>query len=152
MMRNLPLFTLLVATLIGCAHAEFQTPQQFAELEQHGTYEQRATTAQGVVVAVREIDLDHPLSMSFLCDAISERLTRGQGYAPLTQRDVRAKSGHSGKLLTFGRDQNGRTFDYWVAIFPTKDRLVLMEMGGRREHFDKQKPALERALAGLTVR
>jgi hypothetical protein len=135
----------------ACAHARFDTPREFAELDEHSDYTQRTTSAHGVVMAVREVDAPRDTSLSFWSEAITQRMTGGSGYALLSTRDLRARSGEKGQLLAFGHDQNGQTFDYWVAIFPLKKRVVLVELGGRRERFAAVEPELTRALASLTL-
>jgi hypothetical protein len=144
-------FLCLCLTLFGCAHAQFDTPHEFAKLDEKSSYAQRVTSARGIVIAVREIDAPEDTSIAFWSEAISLRLNSGQGYALLGEQDVKAKSGQAGKLMRFGHDQNGHTFDYWVAVFPQKKRVVLVEAGGRRDHFEKAKPEVEKALASLTL-
>ena len=141
----------LCVVLFGCAHAQFDTPREFAKLDQESEYAQRATSARGIVIAVREIDAPEDTSIAFWSEAISLRLKSGRGYALLGEQDVKARSGEAGKLLRFGHDQNGHTFDYWVAVFPQHERVVLLEAGGRRDHFEKARPEVEKALASLTL-
>jgi hypothetical protein len=145
-------FLLLGLVFFGCAHPQFDTPREFAKLEEESSYAQRATSARGIVIAVRELDAPKDTSIAFWSEAISQRLSAGQGYALLGQQDIKARSGEPGKLLRFGHDQNGHTFDYWVAVFPKAKRVVLVEAGGRRDHFEKAKPEVEKALASLTLR
>jgi hypothetical protein len=153
-MRSLLLCTLvLLATLSwACGRASFHTPPQFAKLEHKEPYTQRATSAEGVVIAVRKVSLAEPASLAFWTEAVAKRLQSSQGYALISSRDVKAKSGHAGKLLALGRDQNGRTFDYWVGIFPVARRLYLFEVGGRRDRFEQAKPEVEQALSSLSIR
>ncbi|MFT3925695.1 MAG: hypothetical protein QM778_24350 [Myxococcales bacterium] len=141
----------LCALSTACHGASFETPNRFAKLAESERYEQRATNPQGVVVAVRKIDLAEPASLNFWSEAVTQRLQGGQGYALLGEKDVKAQTGHGGKLLYFGRDQNGHTFDYWVAVFPDHKRLYLLEAGGRRDRFDQAKAEIERAIASLRI-
>ncbi len=151
-MKQHLLATVLISSFAAaCGGATFQTPNKFAKLEQNERYEQRATNPQGVVVAVRKIKLAEPASLSFWSEAVTQRLRGGEGYALLGEKDVKAKSGHDGKLLYFGRDQNGHTFDYWVAIFPDHKRLYLLEAGGRRDRFESAKAEVERAISSLSI-
>jgi hypothetical protein len=137
----------------GCHHhGRFDTPAHFAKLAESKRYEQRATSPEGIVIAVRKLELAEPASLSFWSDAIVQRLRGGQGYALLQTRDVKAKTGHAGKLLSFGRDQNGHTFDYWVAVFPHRNELYLLEAGGRRDRFERAQPQVQAALASLQIR
>jgi hypothetical protein len=145
------IFAVALFLLSACAHVSFDTPREFAKLDEHNSYEQRATTAHGVVIAVREVDAPEDTSIAFWSEAITQRLKAGQGYALLESRDVKAKSGEAGRLLGFGHDQNGQTYDYWVAVFPQKKKVVVLEAGGRRDHFEKAKPELEQAIASLVL-
>jgi hypothetical protein len=144
-------FLIAACLLAGCSHAKFQTPPQFAKLAENEHYEQRATSPEGVVIAVRKVDLAEPASVTFWSEAITQRLRGSQGYALLESRDVRAKSGQAGKLLSFGRDQNGHTFDYWVAVFPDQKQLYLLEAGGRRDRFEHAKAQVTQAIASLRI-
>lgn len=153
MTRPLKATVLALVSLLAaaCGGASFQTPSKFAKLEESERYEQRATNPQGVVVAVRKIELAEPASLSFWSEAVTQRLRGGEGYALLGEKDVKAKSGQGGKLLYFGRDQNGHTFDYWVAIFPDHKRLYVLEAGGRRDRFEHAKTDVEHAITSLSI-
>jgi hypothetical protein len=148
--RSLSLLSLLA--LSACGSASFQTPAHFAKLAKHDAYQQRATNPEGVVIAARRFDVAEPASLAFWSEAIVQRLRGGEGYALLGTRDVRAKSGQAGKLMRFGRDQNGHTFDYWVALFPKANELYLVEAGGRRDRFEKATGEVERAIASVSIR
>jgi hypothetical protein len=142
---------LLAAACLGACHASFQTPRMFGKLARQARYEQRAASPQGVVIAVRKVKVPEPASLDFWSDAVVQRLSAGQGYALIKAGEARAKSGQPGRLLQFGRDQHGQTFDYWVAVFPEKRRLYLFEAGGRRDRFDKQRADVEKALRSLSL-
>lgn len=144
------LWLLLTVCLAAC-HASFQTPRTFGKLARQARYEQRAASPHGVVIAVRKVKVREPASLEFWSDAVVQRLSAGQGYALIKAGETRAKSGQSGRLLQFGRDQHGQTFDYWVAVFPRKKRLYLFEAGGRRDRFDKQRAEVEKALRSLSL-
>jgi hypothetical protein len=150
MTHTLKLALGLSLLLLAC-HPRFDTPVEFARLTEAGGYQQRATSAHGVVIAVRKISAPRDTRLAFWSEAITQRMHAGQGYALLERRDVRAKTGEAGHLLTFGHDQNGQTFDYWVAVFARKKSVVLLEAGGRRDHFEAARPELERALASLEL-
>jgi hypothetical protein len=135
----------------ACGHPSFAKPSEFARLDESGSYDERATSAHGVVIAVREVEAPKHTSLAFWSEAIRQRMHAGQGYALIAERDIRAQSGEAGRLLSFGHDQNGHTFDYWVAVFPCNKSVVLLEAGGRRDRFDAARPELERALASVTL-
>jgi hypothetical protein len=142
---------LLAAWCLAGCHASFQTPRVFGKLAKHQRYEQRAASPHGVVVAVRKVRVPEPAAVDFWSDAIQQRLSTGQGYALLKTSQIRAKTGQPGRLLEFGRDQHGQTFDYWVAVFPQKKRLYLFEAGGRRDRFEKLHAEVEKALRSLSL-
>ena len=152
-MRHIELFFLIVLVLsaTACGHARFKTPQSFANLSDSAPYQQRATSSDGVVLAVRKVQVPARSSLKFWSEAISRRLEGSQGYATLATRPVKAKSGHAGRLLQFGRDQNGHTFDYWVALFPAGKQLYLVEAGGRRDRFEKARAEVEQAIASVKI-
>jgi hypothetical protein len=148
---NLRILAVCLFLSSACAHASFDTPREFAKLDEGGRYTERATSAHGVVIAVREVDAPEDTSVAFWSEAITQRLKAGQGYALLESRDVKARSGEAGRLLGFGHDQNGHTYDYWVAVFPQEKKVVVLEAGGRRDHFAKAKAEVERAIASLEL-
>jgi hypothetical protein len=141
----------LALSASACGHAHFTTPQNFATLSDGPPYQQRATSPDGVVIAVRKVQVPARSSLKFWSEAISKRLEGSQGYAALGTRAIKAKTGHAGRLLQFGRDQNGHTFDYWVALFPVGTRLYLVEAGGRRDRFERARSEVERAIASLKI-
>ena len=152
MRTNRFLVMLLVALgASACGHARFKTPSSFATLSDSPPYQQRATSPDGVVIAVRKVQVPARSGLKFWSEAISRRLEASQGYAPLGTRELKAKSGHAGRLLRFGRDQNGHTFDYWIALFPAGKQLYLVEAGGRRDRFDKARSEVEQAIASLKI-
>jgi hypothetical protein len=149
-MTRLAAWLLAVACLSAC-HASFHTPRDFGKLAKQQRYEQRAASPHGVVIAARKVKVPEPAGLGFWSDAIQQRLSAGQGYALLKTSDVRAQTGQAGRLLQFGRDQHGHTFDYWVAVFPQKRRLYLFEAGGRRDRFEQARAQVEKALRSLRL-
>lgn len=152
-MRHVGFLSLLLLglSLGACGHARFKTPQNFAKLSDSPPYQQRATSPDGVVIAVRKVQVPERSSLKFWSEAISRRLEGSQGYAALGTRELKAQSGHAGRLLQFGRDQNGHTFDYWVALFPAGKQLYLVEAGGRRDRFERARAEVEQALASVKI-
>ena len=151
-MRHPRLLLVLVALSVGaCGHARFNTPQNFATLSDSETYQQRATSPDGVVIAVRKVEVPARSSLKFWSEAISRRLEASQGYASLGTQELKAQSGHAGRWLKFGRDQNGHAFDYWVALFPAGKKLYLLETGGRRDRFAQARADVERAIKSVKI-
>lgn len=112
----------------------------------------RATTADGVVIGVREIQNPRHGSGDFWVDAIRNRLRRDAGYALTSEADLRAASGHAGHQLRFGHDESSRPYVYWVTVFVTPDRVFVVEAGGRREHFEAAQARVESAISTFRVR
>lgn len=150
-MRRFVWLTLLAA-LYGCQHHTLRAPSDFAVLEDSAPYDTRAVSAQGVVIGVREIANEPRANAAFWLTAIRSQMLEGRGYALLSERDVRAKSGQPGKQLRLGRDQNGEQYLYWLTVYVTKQRLYLVEAGARKDRFEKAQPQIERALASLELK
>ncbi len=151
------LWVALAALAAGCGgrHFALSAPADFLELdpraqEAHG-YRYRATTANGVVLAVREIDNERHGSADFWLEAIRNSLRREGGYALLEESDARAATGESGRTLRFGRDEDADPYTYWLTLFVTPERLYVVEAGGRRETFDEARPEVEAALATFRI-
>lgn len=148
----------LCATAAGCAgrHFDLETPDDFVELDadaqQRRGYQLRATSADGVVIAVREIDDAREGSREFWVQAIRNRLRRAGGYALLEEEDVRVASGDTGHQMRFGRDESARPYAYWVTVLVRDDRITIVEAGGRRETFDAQAEVIRRTIAGIRLR
>lgn len=156
--RGLALVLHAVALIVlgGCGHHfAIETPGDFVELDaseqQRRGYAMRATSADGVVIAVREIDDAREGSRDFWVEAIRNRLRRAGGYALLEEEDVRAASGQTGHQMRFGRDASGRPYSYWVTVFVHGDRVTVVEAGGRRDVFDEQIDSVRRAIASVRL-
>lgn len=149
-------FAILSVVLLfvaGCGHHfEMNAPDDFVVLEEDASsFDMRATSADGVVIAVRELDNDPPGTLKFWVDAIRNRMRMNGGYALIEEKDVTAASGQRGKQLRFGRDQNGVAFRYWLTIFVGDSRIHLVEAGGREEIFTPAEARVERAISGIRL-
>lgn len=144
---------LLLLALSGCAaHFELGTPTGFVELDDDRSgYAARFTTADGVVIAVRELDNDPEGSREFWVEAIKNRLRMNGGYAFVEEVEVTAASGQSGTQLRFGRDQNGTPFTYWLTLFVGDDYLHIVEAGGRTELFESMAEQVAQTVASITI-
>lgn len=151
MTRAVLVVALWCGLLGGCKHHTLRAPSDFVVLDEKGPHATRAVSAQGVVIAVREID-NHPRANSaFWLSAIRTQLTDGRGYALLDTRDVRARSGQPGKQLRLGRDQNGEQYLYWLTLFVTKHRLYIVEAGARRDRFQVAQKTVDASLASFEL-
>jgi hypothetical protein len=138
-----------LATLAGCGRPfEVRTPRGFVELENQGPdYAYRATTADGVVVAVRAIDAPGREDLGFWEQAVTLELRGASGYALLAKKDIRSEDGTAGRELQFGHDENGKPYSYRVALFTAQSRVFLLEAGGEKEALARVAPQLDWQIA-----
>jgi hypothetical protein len=122
-------------TAFACGRPfDVETPHGFIELTEQGAdYAYRATTADGVVIAARAIDLTGREEPAFWEQALTLKLRDASGYALLSTKDVHSEDGTAGRELLFGRDQNGKPYAYRVALFTAQSRLFLLEAGGTKD-------------------
>ena len=156
-MRNTLASALLACTAFGCgSHFAVVAPNDFLELAPEDSsrygYDMRATSADGIVVGVREIENTRHGSRDFWVDAIRNRLRRDAGYALTAESDVTAASGQQGHQIRFGHDEASSPYVYWVTVFVTPDRVFVIEAGGRREHFESAQARIEGAISTFRVR
>ena len=148
MTRTLATVLLLLA---GCGGATLDVPDDFVVLEDDwADYDQRATTADGVVLSVRRVDNVGDGGLDFWARAVANRMRLYGGYALLEEPEVRLRSGARGRQLRFGRDEEGTPFLYWVTLFVDGGSVYVIEAGGRTDRFDAARPAIERAIARFT--
>ncbi|HUS67777.1 MAG TPA: hypothetical protein VMZ28_24750 [Kofleriaceae bacterium] len=150
-MRN-ALIIIALAGLCGCgASFEQSTPGGFVELEDQERYDYRATTADGLVIAVRELDHEPKGEVSFWVDAISNHMRQRGGYALIAKRNVRTAAGHEGVQLRFGHDQGSRPFLYYVTVFVTDDHIYLLEAGGSAEQMKQRSRDVDWAVEHFQI-
>jgi hypothetical protein len=127
---------------------DVKTPNGFFELQDQSDegYAYRSTSAEGVVLAVRVVDDDGRGSLSFWEKAITQKIRDERGYALLAAADVKAADGTPGRSLRFAHDESGKPFDYWLTVFVGKKRLFIVEAGGDRPAFEKEKATIEAAI------
>lgn len=147
----------VLSGVLGCGqHFDLEAPDDFAELTSGGgsatRHAYRATSADGAILAVREVDNTQHASRAFWAQAVRNRLRRAGGYALLSEQTVRSADGTEGQQLRFGRDEGASPYEYWVTLFVTHERVFVVEAGGRREPFEAQRAAIEQAIATLRLR
>lgn len=126
---------------VGCGGSSFfvATPPGFVQLEdQEPDYHYRSTSADGVVVAVREIEHEPRGDRKFWVQAIRNRMRERAGYALLGTDEVKTKSGLEGTQLRFGHDEKGQSMLYTITVFVTEDHIFLLEFGGTKEEMARQ--------------
>lgn len=145
--RTISFALFAVCSLLGTACGrpfDVNTPNGFVELaDQQPEYDYRATTADGVVVAARAVEVDDRGTLAFWEEAVTLRLRDVGGYALLDKSDIRSEDGTPGKRLSFGHDEDGKPYAYLVTLFRAQGRLFILEAGGRKELLARHEPALD---------
>ncbi len=120
------------------------TPPDFVEVENdHDAYDYRATTADGLVLGIREIEHDPKGQIDFWVRAIQNRMRDVGGYALLETRDIQNARGVKGKQLRFGHDEGKSPHLYTVSLFVTDDMIYVLEAGGTKELMERHADQLE---------
>jgi hypothetical protein len=143
---------ILLLALAGCASPLLQTPHAFLRLEGHEKeYDYRATTADGIVLAGRVLAYDKSLGggVSFWVDAIKLRLQATGGYALLKEQSIQTTRGLQGKQLRFGHDEKRGAYQYWVTVFVSGSKVVVLECGGPESNLGAHEAAIMQALASV---
>jgi hypothetical protein len=151
------LIALFVALGAFACTPTFATPRGFVDLDESGTYDQRATTADGLVLAGREIPNDPEGDLSFWSHAIENQMRLRGGYALLEKRKVKTEKGDEGEELRFGHDEGNRPHLYTIAIFVTEGNFLfdgtiyVVEAGGPKELVEKNAAAIAWAIRHTRV-
>ena len=136
----------LCIPLGGCGGHSFEmaTPPGFVVLkDQEPNYDYRATTADGVVIAVREIKHEPKGDLSFWVQAVRNKLRAMSGYALLETVDVSTRAGLKGTQLRFGHDEKGEPWLYYVTVFVTDKMIYVLEFGGSKEQLTRFSAQLQ---------
>jgi hypothetical protein len=147
--RSIWILTLAAVVLGGCSTARMQTPSGFAAHDDDA-YDYRASDGEGVVLAVRSEKNDPEGDLEFWSSAVDVRL-RKAGYTAQDRRDVKSIDGREGRQLRYEVAAEGRTLAFWVTVFVTGRRVVIVEAGGDTELFEPKVKVVEAAIASLHV-
>lgn len=156
-MRTVLPIAVALAALAGCGPTfTLQLPDRFVNLtddpdHRDEMYDLRATTPDGVVVGVQQLDHRVDGSLTFWSEAVTRRMRDQQGYALLGEDDVTAASGQRGHLMRFGRDLEGHAYRYTVALFVTESHIYVVEAGGREEAFAALEEDIERSIRAMRL-
>ncbi|APR85437.1 Hypothetical protein A7982_10786 [Minicystis rosea] len=143
----------LSALAIGCGPSvRMQTPPGFAVLEGQQEYVYRATSADGVVIAVRAEKNEPRGNLDFWAEAVDDKLRRN-GYVPDgASAEVRTSTGLSGREMKYKREQGGRSYRFWSVVFVIDQRVWVVEAGGDAERFkEKAQVGIQKAIESLGV-
>ena|SRR5688572_8661894 len=135
----------------GCARGfDINTPDGFAELDDNDHYRYRATSAEGVVLAVRREQNDPEAGLDFWTKALENELA-ARGYDLVATDAVKSKNGTDGKRLRYRVTKNGRPNVLWVTVFVSGKRLVVVEAGGDEAHFKGVEPKVAAAIEAIEI-
>jgi hypothetical protein len=150
-MKRILGLVLIPLALMGVAcgpSAKLAPPAGFAHVD--GDYDDRITSPRGVVIGAR-VERNKPVAnLDFWAEAIDLRL-RAQGYVAEPATDVKSKSGLPGKGLRYTFFDGQRTNRYWVDVFATDQRVILVEAAGDKNDFDAQKDQVDATMLGVRV-
>jgi hypothetical protein len=150
----LPLAALFGLFAMGCGPSFVsQTPGGFVELDNdHDSYDYRATTADGVVIAVREIDNEGEGGPEFWLTAIKNRMRERGGYKLIDEVPVKSADGVSGTQLQFGHDDgNNKPHLYYLAVFVTPETIWLVEAGGTKEQMTAEAAKVAESISRFST-
>jgi hypothetical protein len=152
MMRYLSAAVALCA--LGCGPSfRAATPPNFVELDdKYDDFDYRATTADGLIIGIRELKHEPQGQEAFWLQAIQDRVRDNGGYALTGKAEVKSGDGVKGTQLRFGHDEDdGKPYLYYLTLFVTPKRLVIVEMGGSKKQFEDHAQELDKALSSLTL-
>lgn len=151
--RRCLLVALLAAAVctLGCGRPFVAaTPASFVELEdQQPAFDYRATSADGVVMAIRAIDNRPKGDAAFWLQALENRMQGTDGYALLGRREVTCLDGHKGTQLRYGRDEGSTPHLYVITLFVTDARIFVLEAGGTRTQVERYAAPIDWAVANF---
>ena len=147
MTRLAPLVAL--AILAAACGPKLAPPPAFAEVD-GGRYDYRAATPAGVVIAARAEKNDPHADLDFWSRAVDARLKR-DGYSRTTDVPTAIATNHGlhGVELRYAREQEGRAYEYVVAIFVKSSRVYVVEAAGDKEDFVPAVADVEGAIRSL---
>jgi hypothetical protein len=151
MRHSLTAIVLACVALGGC-EPKMQMPPGFVEVDKYdlGPYDQRAVSADGVVVALRSETNPKNASLDFWVTAIRDELVNRRGYF-LTKKEPLAQSGDTapGRLMTFTAQRSGVEFTYMVVVYVQGGKVLIAEAGGKSETVVHRMADLRKALSSV---
>ena len=140
MFRHLVFLASLSVAASGCASSHLVAPDGFAHVG--GEYDDRVASANGVVIGTRVVKNDPKANLDFWAQAIDLRL-RSRGYEPTEQpQDVKSTSGLEGRALRYVYFDGTYKNRYFVDVYMSGGRILLVEAAGTVTDFDAAGPAV----------
>lgn len=146
----------------GCGpHFTVTTPKDFVVLDESRPYDFRATTPDGLVLAVREFENDKERGdAGFWVRAIENELRIDKGYALLKTDEIKTRSGLTGTQLRFGLDRENEAHEYIVTVFVTfrgtiggkRSSVYVLEAGGSAVLVEQHRAQIQDAILGFDGR
>lgn len=128
-----------VTTACGAA-SHLSAPDGFAHVGGH--YDDRVASATGVVVGTRAVPNDPKANLDFWTQAIDLRL-RAHGYEPSAEPvEVKNDHGLPGRSLHYVFFDGTRKNRYFVDVYATERRILLVEAAGDATDFDANTPKI----------
>jgi hypothetical protein len=117
--------------------------------EDLGDYDQRAVSADGVVVGLRTQRTDSPGTLEFWSQAVTNELAATRGYQLVKSEDAASAGGLKCKLMTFHLDLRGNKMTYLLALYVDGREVLIAEAGGKSELVQKQQEQLRQSLLSV---
>jgi hypothetical protein len=137
MFRTIVLSLALLTAACGPV-SKLSAPDGFAHVD--GSYDDRVASACGVVIGTRVVANEPKANLDFWTQAIDLRL-RQKGYEPYEQaQDVKSDSGLPGRSLHYVFFDGTRKNRYFVDVYATSRRILLVEAAGDATDFDANLP------------
>jgi hypothetical protein len=137
-MNRFALFALLLSAAACGPSSHLIAPDGFAHVG--GEFDDRVTSPTGVVVGTRVVANDPKANLDFWTQAIDLRL-RARGYEPTEQPlEIKSDGGLPGRSLHYVFFDGTRKNRYFVDVYATTRRILLVEAAGDLTDFDANLP------------
>jgi len=154
-LSHLALAVVLTGSLFACGRPfKVATAPGFVELDGQAPdgYAYRATSPEGVVVAVRVMEDEDRADLGFWTKSIVLQMRDVSGYALVRTSDVTSRDGTPGKRLELAHDEDGKPFVYWVTVYLAQGKLFVVEAGAPKDLFERSQASVEWTMKSLKVK
>lgn len=150
--------TLAAALIAGAAlgatacgeTVRMSTPSGFAEMHKQDHYAYRATTASGVVVAVRNEKNEPEGDLEFWSEAVDTSVT-SRGYTRILEKQVESPKHRKGWRGVYEFGDGAAALRYAVTVYVTRDRVLVVEEAGPKAVVVKLDDALANAAKTVEI-